>query len=164
MFAAGHGLIQNLLIKFPATIKPQPNTAHDNTVMSHIPGDLKYSSTHTWAEMLDDGLIKVGITDYAQKELGDIVFVELPEMEHSYTAGEECAVVESVKSASDIYCPVNGEIVEVNPVLEETPEKINSDPYGSGWIFILRPDDMETLDELIDAEEYSELIEEQGAD
>ena len=76
----------------------------------------------------------------------------------------ECAVIESVKSASDIYCPVNGEIVEVNHVLEETPEKINSDPYGSGWIFILRPDDMETLDELIDAEEYDELIEEGGAD
>ena len=132
--------------------------------MNHIPGDLKYSSTHTWAEMLDNDLLRVGITDYAQKELGDIVFVELPELEHNYTAGEECAVIESVKSASDIYCPVSGEIVRVNHVLEETPEKINSDPYGSGWIFILRPDDMESLGELIDAEEYDELIEEGGAD
>jgi glycine cleavage system H protein len=132
--------------------------------MNHIPGDLKYSSTHTWTEMLDDDLIRVGITDYAQKELGDIVFVELPELEHSYTAGEECAVIESVKSASDIYCPVSGEIVRVNHVLEETPEKINSDPYGSGWIFILKPDDMESLDELMDAEAYDELIEEGGAD
>ena len=127
--------------------------------MSHIPGDLKYSSGHTWVEMLDDGLIKVGITDHAQKELGDIVFVELPEPEHSYTAGEECAVVESVKSASDIYCPVSGEIVKVNDDLEDTPEKINADPYGSGWILVLRPDDMDTLDDLIDAEEYSELLE-----
>jgi len=127
--------------------------------MSHIPGDLKYSSTHTWSEILDDGLIKVGITDYAQQELGDIVYVELPEEENSYAAGQECAVVESVKSASDIYTPVSGEIVEVNHDLDETPEKINADPYGSGWIFILRPDDMDTLDELIDAEEYGELIE-----
>ena len=129
--------------------------------MSHIPGDLKYSSEHTWAEIMDDGLIRIGITDYAQKELGDIVFVELPEPEQSYTAGEECAVVESVKSASDIYCPVNGEIVEVNQALDETPEKINTDPYGSGWIFVLRPEDMEALDDLISAEEYGELIEEQ---
>jgi len=132
--------------------------------MNLTPGDLKYSSTHTWAEVLDDDLIKVGITDYAQRELGDIVFVELPEEEHSYSAGEECAVIESVKSASDIYCPVSGEIVKVNHVLEETPEKINSDPYGSGWIFILRPDDIEALDELIDAEEYDELIEDGGSD
>ena len=128
--------------------------------MSHIPADLKYSSTHTWTEILDDGLIKVGITDYAQKELGDIVYVELPEVEDSYAAGEECAVVESVKSASDIYCPVSGEIVEVNHVLDETPETINADPYGSGWLFVLRPDDLEALDELINAEEYGELIEE----
>ncbi|MGH8120761.1 MAG: glycine cleavage system protein GcvH [Gammaproteobacteria bacterium] len=129
--------------------------------MSAIPGDLKYTSAHTWVELLDDGLVRVGITDYAQKELGDIVFVELPEAEHSYTAGEECAVVESVKSASDIYCPVGGEIVEINQVLEDTPEKINTDPYGSGWIFILRPDDPETLDDLFNAEAYGELIEKQ---
>ena len=127
--------------------------------MSHIPADLKFTSMHTWTEILDDGLIKVGITDYAQKELGDIVYVELPEEEHSYAAGEECAVVESVKSASDIYSPASGEIVEVNHALDETPEKINADPYGSGWLFILRPDDLETLDELMNAEEYGELTE-----
>ena len=132
--------------------------------MNLTPAELKYSSAHTWAEILDDDLIKVGITDYAQKELGDIVFVELPEEEHNYSAGEECAVIESVKSASDIYCPVSGEIIKVNHALEETPEKINSDPYGSGWIFILRPDDITALDELIDAEEYNELIEDGGAD
>ena len=129
--------------------------------MSTIPGDLKYSSAHTWVESLDGGLFRVGITDHAQKELGDIVFIELPEMEHGYTAGEECAVVESVKSASDIYCPVTGEIVEINHALEDAPEKINTDPYGSGWIFILRPEDLDTLEDLIEAEEYGELIEEQ---
>ena len=127
--------------------------------MSRIPGDRKYSSAHTWTEILDNGLVKVGITDYAQKELGDIVFVELPELEAGYVAGEECAVVESVKSASDIYCPVGGEIIEVNHGLEDTPEKINTDPYGSGWLFMLRPDDMDTLDALLDADEYGELIE-----
>ena len=127
--------------------------------MSHIPGDRKYSSAHTWTEILDNGLVKVGITDHAQKELGDIVFVELPEPEAGYVGGEECAVVESVKSASDIYCPVGGEIIEVNHSLEDTPEKINTDPYGSGWLFMLRPDDMDTLDALLDADEYGELIE-----
>ena len=127
--------------------------------MSHIPGDRKYSSAHTWTEILDNGLVKVGITDHAQKELGDIVFVELPDPEAGYVGGEECAVVESVKSASDIYCPVGGEIIEVNHSLEDTPEKINTDPYGSGWLFMLRPDDMDTLDALLDADEYGELIE-----
>ena len=127
--------------------------------MSHIPEDLKYTTTHTWSELLDDGMVKVGITDYAQKELGDIVFVELPEVDRDYTAGEECAVVESVKSASDIYCPVSGEIVQVNNELEDNPEKINADPYNSGWIFILKPNDEVDLDELIEADAYSEIIE-----
>ncbi len=128
--------------------------------MSNIPEDFKYSSAHTWSELLDDGLVKVGITDHAQHELGDIVFVELPELEKSYNTGEECAVVESVKSASDIYCPVSGEIIDVNSELEDSPEKINADPYGLGWIFIIRPDDEAELDELIDANEYSELLDE----
>jgi glycine cleavage system H protein len=126
--------------------------------MSYIPEDLKYSKTHTWSELQEDRLIRVGITDHAQQELGDIVYVELPEVQRSYSIGEECAVVESVKTASDIYCPVPGEIVEVNIDLEDTPEKINSDPYGDGWIFVLRPDDGAELDELINADEYNELI------
>lgn len=128
--------------------------------MSNIPDDLKYTSAHTWIEIQDDGLLKVGITDHAQSELGDIVYVELPEEEHAFTMGEECAVVESVKSASDIYCPINGEIVEVNRELEDNPEKINSDPYGAGWLFILRPDSEEYLADLLDADVYNELIEE----
>lgn len=127
--------------------------------MSHIPEDLKYSSTHTWSELLDDGLLKVGITDHAQSELGDIVFVELPELERVYTVGEECAVVESVKSASDLYCPLTGEVVAVNQALADTPENINTDPYGSGWIFMLRPENEDDLVELIDADAYEELIE-----
>ncbi len=129
--------------------------------MSNIPEDLKYSKVHTWSEWQDDGLLRVGITDHAQQELGDIVFVELPEVQRSYAIGEECAVVESVKTATDIYCPVSGEIVEVNVDLEDTPEKINTDPYGDGWIFMLRPDDEAELNELISADEYNELIEAQ---
>jgi len=125
--------------------------------MSNLPDDFRYSPAHTWSERLDDGLVRVGITDHAQHELGDIVFVELPEVEKSYSSGEECAVVESVKSASDIYCPVSGEVVEVNEVLEDSPEKINEDPYGLGWLFVIRPDDEAELDELIDANEYNEL-------
>lgn len=128
--------------------------------MSNIPDDLKYSPAHTWVELLEDGLVRVGITDHAQTELGDIVFVELPELEKSYSAGEECAVVESVKSASDIYCPILGEIVDINNELEDNPEKINVDPYGLGWIFIIKPDDEADLDELIDATEYADLIDE----
>lgn len=128
--------------------------------MSNIPDDLKYSPAHTWVDLLEDGLVRVGITDHAQTELGDIVFVELPELEKSYSAGEECAVVESVKSASDIYCPVLGEIVDINNELEDNPEKINVDPYGLGWIFIIKPDDEADLDELIDATEYADLIDE----
>ena len=128
--------------------------------MSHAPEELKYSSEHTWCDLLDDGTVKVGITDHAQKELGDIVFVELPEVERECTAGEECAVVESVKSASDIYCPVSGEIVAINEALQDTPEKINTDPYGAGWIFILQPADEADLDELLSADEYIESIEE----
>jgi glycine cleavage system H protein len=129
-------------------------------MMSNIPDDLKYSPAHTWVELLEDGQVRVGITDHAQTELGDIVFVELPELEKSYSAGDECAVVESVKSASDIYCPVSGEIVDINNELEDNPEKINVDPYGLGWIFIIKPDDEADLDELIDATEYTDLIEE----
>ena len=129
--------------------------------MSYIPDYLKYTSSHTWSELLDNGLLKIGITDHAQQQLGDIVYVELPETERSYNAGDECAIVESVKSASDIYCPVSGEIIEVNRDLEKEPEKINAEPYAGGWIFILKPDSEEDLDKLIDADEYSELIEEE---
>lgn len=126
--------------------------------MAHLPEELRYSNTHTWTELQDDGTIKVGITDHAQQELGDIVFVELPEPDRSYASGDECAVVESVKSASDIYCPINGEVVAVNEELRDSPETINEDPYHSGWIFRLQPDDEADLNELLDATAYEEYI------
>ncbi len=103
--------------------------------MSEVPGDLKYSKSHEWVRADDDDLVTVGITDHAQAALGDMVFVETPEIGAELEAEEACAVVESVKAASDVYCPVGGEIVEANADLADSPEKVNDDPYGEGWIF-----------------------------
>ncbi len=128
--------------------------------MHNVPADLKYSNTHAWLEDIGDNKYRVGITDFAQDELGDIVFVEPPEVDREYAQVDECAVVESVKSTSDIYCPLSGVIIEVNPALEDTPEIINSEPYSDGWIFVIKATDTAELDELIDAEEYSKLTEE----
>ena len=125
--------------------------------MSNIPADLKYAATHEWARVNDDGTVTVGITDHAQGQLGDLVFVETPQLGRRVAAAEACAVVESVKAASDIYSPVAGEVVEVNETLADTPELINRDPYGEGWIFRLRPS--QSLDELLDADAYSTLVE-----
>jgi glycine cleavage system H protein len=127
--------------------------------MSDIPSELKYTKTHEWVRLDDDGGAVVGITDHAQQLLGDLVFVELPEIDIDITAQEEAGVVESVKAASDIYAPVNGEIMAINERLSETPELINTDPYGDGWIFKIRLSDENELDELLDAEEYQEHIE-----
>jgi glycine cleavage system H protein len=121
--------------------------------MSHIPADLKYTKTHEWARLNPDGSVTVGITDHAQEQLGDMVFVELPELERVVTAGEECAVVESVKAASDVYSPLAGEVVAVNEALTEKPELVNQDPYGEGWLFQLQPG--EALDGLLDAAAYA---------
>ncbi len=126
----------------------------------NVPADLKYTSTHTWLEDMGDNNYRVGITDFAQDELGDIVYVEPPEIDRQYAQIEECAVVESVKSTSDIYCPLSGVVTEINPALEETPEIINSEPYSDGWIFIIKASDISELEELIDSDEYSELTEE----
>ena len=128
--------------------------------MHSIPADLKYTNTHIWVEDLGDNNYRVGITDFAQDELGDVVFVEPPEIEREYAQADECAVVESVKSTSDIYCPLSGIIIEINPALEDTPELINIEPYDEGWIFIIKTNDDSGLNELIDAESYSELTEE----
>jgi len=119
--------------------------------MSEIPGDLKFLKSHEWARAEDDGLVRVGISDHAQGQLGDLVYVELPEI--------GSAVVESVKAASDIYAPISGEVVEVNELLNDKPETINEDAYGAGWIFLVRPSDRAELDELLDANEYEELVE-----
>src|SRR5690554_502953 len=128
--------------------------------MSYIPSDLKYLSSHEWARLEDDGeTVTVGITDHAQEMLGDVVFVELPEVGAELAAGDEAGVVESVKAASDIYCPVGGEVIEVNEALEENPELVNTDPYNDGWFFKVRINDKAELQTLLDAEDYEEVCE-----
>ena len=127
--------------------------------MSEIPGDLKFLKSHEWTRVEDDGLIRVGISEHAQSQLGDLVYVELPEVGSDVKAGTGAAVVESVKAASDIYSPISGEVVEINEILSDKPETINEDAYGDGWIFLVRPSDRAELEELLDANEYQELVE-----
>ncbi len=127
--------------------------------MSNIPQELKYTKSHEWVRMEEDGTITVGITEHAQGLLGDMVFVELPEVDESYEAEQDCAVVESVKAASDIYCPVEGEVVAVNEELEDAPEQINVNAYHEGWIFRLKPNNPDDLDNLMSAEDYTALVE-----
>lgn len=123
-----------------------------------IPSDLKYTKTHEWARREADGTISVGITHHAQDLLGDMVYVENPAVGRRLAAGEECAVVESVKAASDVYAPVSGEVVAVNDEVVASPEKINQDPYGA-WMFRIRPADPAELDGLLDAAAYAALVE-----
>lgn len=122
--------------------------------MSHTPSELKYASSHEWARLEDDGTITVGITDFAQEALGDVVFVEVPEVGVVLAAGDEAGVVESVKAASDIYAPVAGEVIEVNESLEDEPERVNAEPYEDGWFYRLRPSDEAEIDMLLSAEDY----------
>jgi len=122
--------------------------------MSNVPSDRKYAVSHEWARTDADGMVSIGITDHAQKQLGDVVFVELPEIGAHFDAGDAAGVVESVKAASDIYAPVSGTVVEINPVLEGAPETINADPYAEGWFFRIEADDPVELDDLMDAEGY----------
>ena len=124
--------------------------------MSEVPDNLRYTKTHEWVRIESDGSITVGITDHAQNLLGDMVFVEPPEVNTNYHAGDDCAVVESVKAASDVYAPVSGEITEVNEALAEAPEKVNHSPYEDGWIFKMAPEDEGEATELMDAAAYSE--------
>lgn len=123
--------------------------------MSQIPADLRYAATHEWARLENDGIVTVGITDHAQEALGDVVYVELPEIGRTLRAGEQAGVVESVKAASDIYAPVSGEVVAVNGALVDSPELINSEPYGS-WFYQLRPTDSAELGKLLDAAGYEQ--------
>lgn len=127
--------------------------------MSDIPTDLKYRDSHEWVLDDDETGVRVGISDHAQAELGDMVFVELPEVGMTYAQGDACAVVESVKAASDIYAPLSGEVIAVNEALEDDPGLVNTDPYGDGWLFRLEPSDSSELDGLMDAEAYSDEIE-----
>ena len=128
--------------------------------MSDVPTELRFLETHEWARREDDDSITVGISDHAQTLLGDVVFVELPEVGQTVKAEEEIAVVESVKAASDVYAPVTGEIIEVNEALTESPALVNQDAYHDGWIFKMRPEHIEELQELLDAEVYQEKISE----
>lgn len=125
--------------------------------MSDIPDNLKYAKTHEWAQ-LEDGIVRVGITDFAQQELGDLVFIELPELGRKVKAQEQCAVVESVKTASDLFSPVSGEIVAINEALADAPEQVNDDAYGT-WLFSIKADDLTELDALMDADAYQKAIE-----
>ena len=127
--------------------------------MSDIPGDLKFLSSHEWARVESDGTITIGISDHAQDLLGDIVFVELPEIGQSVDAESDTAIVESVKAASDIYSPLSGEVIEVNSLLEDQPEIINSSPYEDGWFYKLTPSDLDELNNLLSPEDYSEVCE-----
>lgn len=122
--------------------------------MSNLPEDLKYTSSHEWVRTNSDGTITVGITDHAQELLGDLVFVELPEEGAVMSAGEQCTVVESVKAASDVYIPVDGEVIAINEALEGEPELVNSDPFDGGWLFKLQPSDASQLEKLFDADAY----------
>jgi glycine cleavage system H protein len=126
--------------------------------MSNVPEALRYARSHEWIRAEDDGTVTVGITDYAQESLGDLVFVELPETGASVDAGDACAVVESVKAASDIYAPVAGEVIEVNDRLADEPELINADPFGEGWIMKLQPATGDALEGLLDAEGYRAVL------
>jgi glycine cleavage system H protein len=128
--------------------------------MNEIPGDLKFMKSHEWARVEDNGSVTVGISDHAQSLLGDLVYVELPSVGDKVQAGNACAVVESVKAASDVYAPVSGEVVAVNSALGDKPETINEDAYGEGWIFVVKPSNLaEESEELLDPDAYAEAIE-----
>jgi len=125
--------------------------------MSDLPKNLKYAKTHEWVQMDDNRAVRVGITDFAQKELGDLVYIELPELGRKVKAGEQCAVVESVKTASDLFSPVTGEIIAVNKALVDEPEQVNDDPYQA-WLFSIKADDLTELNQLMDAAAYQQMI------
>ncbi|MBA1258333.1 MULTISPECIES: glycine cleavage system protein GcvH [Pseudomonas] len=121
--------------------------------MSQIPADLRYAASHEWARLEADGSVTVGISDHAQEALGDVVFIELPDVGKTLAAGDQAGVVESVKAASDIYAPVGGEVIAVNEALADAPEQVNGEPYGA-WFFKLKPQDAAELDKLLDADGY----------
>jgi len=130
--------------------------------MSEIQEGLKYAKSHEWIRDEGDGVVTIGITAHAQELLGDMVFIELPEVDAELDSEEECAVVESVKAASDIYAPVSGMVTEVNDAVVDAPELVNQDPYGDGWLFKLKLADQAEYDALLDAAEYTELVEEES--
>src|SRR3990167_1804280 len=128
--------------------------------MSDFPRELHYTESHEWVRLENDDTVVIGITEHAQHQLGDLVFVELPDMQLVVDQGDELSVVESVKTAADVYAPISGEVVAVNQQLESRPELINQDPYGNGWICRIKPSNLEELDELLDADVYQEKVSE----
>ncbi|WP_100622615.1 glycine cleavage system protein GcvH [Candidatus Coxiella mudrowiae] len=129
--------------------------------MAEFPAELRYSKSHEWVRKESDGTFTVGVTDHAQEQLGDLVFLELPDVDSQVDASDEVAVVESVKTAADVYSPLTGEVVEVNEALQTDPALVNRDPYGDGWLYRIRPDDESELDELLNAPDYEALIQEE---
>lgn len=129
--------------------------------MSDVPGDLRYTKDHEWLRQMEDGTALAGITDHAQDALGDLVFVEVPTVGDKLSAGDACAVVESVKAASDVYCPIDAEIVEVNESLADSPELINSDPYGEGWLMRIQPEDADAIEALMSARDYEQFLQDE---
>ncbi len=129
--------------------------------MSEIPGDLKFLKSHEWARVEGNGRVTIGISDHAQSLLGDLVYVELPEVGAEAKSGEAIAVVESVKAASDVYSPVSGTVVEVNSALADKPETINEDAYGDGWLCVIELSNKEEVNDLLDPDDYAELLEEE---
>ena len=127
--------------------------------MSEMPGDLRYSSNHEWARANDDGSVTIGITDHAQDQLGDLVYVEVPEQGQEVAADEACAVVESVKAASDVYAPIAGTVIEANEALADKPEVVNQDAYGEGWLIRLKPSSSDALNALMNADAYRDFVE-----
>lgn len=130
--------------------------------MSEIRNELKYLPSHEWARVEGDGTVTIGISDHAQDSLGDVVFVELPEVGSSVSKGEEAGVVESVKAASDIYSPISGEVIAINEALEDAPETVNESPYDDGWFFKVKPEDTDELSDALDADGYRNAIENEG--
>ena len=130
--------------------------------MSQVARDIRYTKSHEWARLLPDGTVEIGISDHAQGALGDLVFVETPEVGRSVAAGEACAVVESVKAASDVYSPISGTVVAVNAELAGTPELINQDCYGSGWMLRVQPSSAAEVDAMLDADAYAAVLAAEG--
>lgn len=129
--------------------------------MSEIPGDLKFLKSHEWARVEGDGRVTIGISDHAQGLLGDLVYVELPNVGDRVEVGNASAVVESVKAASDVYAPITGKVVEVNSALADKPETINEDAYGDGWLYVVEVEEPEQLNDLLGPDDYAELLEEE---
>ncbi len=129
--------------------------------MSSIPAELSYTASHEWVRKEEDGSYTIGITEHAQELLGDMVYVELPEVGEEINAGDDVAVAESVKAASDVYSPLTGEVLAINESLEESPELVNSDAYGDGWLFRVMPSDPAELEDLLDAEAYQEIVDDE---